>query len=406
MLAIETNRPTKNDETSIVDECSTAEPIIEQRKHRPRIVLIALVVSSLALLSAGAVAITVLRQNSRSVPRDLVSATTPLVPVRLFVVGSRASSSRSETFTGVVRARHEIQLAFRVAGKIQTRRVDVGQSVQRGDVLFELDTEDYSLQVESTKATLDVAKSAVLRADAEENRLYELLRARAVSSSEYEEALADRDSARGRQRSAEKQLELAKNQVEYCQLIAEADGIVMSIDAEAGQVVAVGSRVGSLAQSGEMEAVIDIPENRLEELTHSKIEVGFWSLPNLSIPAKLREVSPIADAMTRTFRVRFAMTNIPKDVKLGMTTAVSLQRNDPGEFELPPSAIFSQNNQPAVWRLCEDGASIELRPVTVSQYGDDFIRIGRGLEAGDTIVSAGVQKLDAGMKVRAWETQK
>ncbi|MFO1065551.1 MAG: efflux RND transporter periplasmic adaptor subunit [Pirellulales bacterium] len=332
------------------------------------------------------------------------------VAVRVFQVGSRSASQTGLAFTGTVRARYERNAAFRVPGKIVRRLVEVGDQVKAGQTLFELDTEDYQLQHKSAAANLDVARAALQQASAEEKRLYELTRSNAVSRSEYDRGLSERDIAQGRLEAAEKQLELAANQLDYCVLKSDYAGVITSVDAEAGQVVAAGVRVCGFAEGGELEAVVDIPENRLPKQEGLEPRVSFWSLPDQGCTAKLRELSPTADPLTRTFRARFTLLNASPEVRLGMTATVHWELARRSErFAVPATSVFKRGDQPAVWRVVapESGERrIELVNVALEQLSDDSVVVSGGLKEGDLIVSAGVQKLDAGLHVRIWESQK
>ncbi len=400
-------KPTiENDGSSFVDMDSIPKIVSKSGPQKPRTgIILALVV--LVLISAGGLTYWVLAKTSASSTAGSPSVAVPTATaVRIFVVGSRNSKPASQSLTGVIRARHEVQLAFRVGGKINKRHVEVGQVVAKGDLLFELEPEDFDLQVQTARANLEVAKAAVQRWIAEEKRLQELLRINAVSPSEYEKGLADRDSALGLRQSAEKQLELATNQLGYCRLVADESGVMTSIEVEAGQVVAAGARLGSLAQTNELEAVIDVPENRLPSLVRNETKVEFWSMPGFSLPAKLREVSPIADVTTRTFRARFTLLQPSEKIKLGMTASVSLPEEDHrAGVEIPLTSIMSHDGKPSVWLLDSSESSISSRPITVEKFSDDHAFVLEGLKAGDKIVSAGVQKLDVGMSVRVWEIQ-
>lgn len=332
----------------------------------------------------------------------------PVAPgmlVRAFVVGSAPTRDAANSFTGTVRPRYEFQMAFRVSGKILQRHIEVGDQVIKGQSLFELDPEDYLLQQKNAVANLEVTKAAMHQAAAEERRLAILRRTNAVGDSEYELGLSNRDVAVGRYAAAQKQLELAENQLRYCQLIADGDGIVTAIEAEAGQVVSTGARVCTIAQGSELEAVVDIPENRLPEDRNLSAKARFWSLPGVEVEARLRELSPTADPVTRTFRGRFTLVNPSADVRLGMTATVEWSdAKDGSQLAIPASAIFEQDGRPAVWQVNREDGSLKAVPVTVSQYGDEVVYVSSGLSGGEQIVSAGVHKLDAGMRVRVWES--
>ena len=326
------------------------------------------------------------------------------VSVRVYEV-KQASHSAGRQLTGSVRPRYQTDVAFRVSGKILRRKIEVGDQVKAGQLLFELDPLDYQLQLKSAEANLQSAKASVLQAIAEEKRLKELRRTGAVSASEYDIGLSDRDVALGKQTSAQKQLELAQNQLNYCQLVADADGTVISLTAEAGQVVTLGMPVCTIAQVKELEAVIDIPENHWPKNRELTTLATFWSLPGAQCPARLREISPTADPLSRTYRARFTLIDPPAEIKLGMTVTVALDQSSATALEIPASAIIKSENQPAVWRVAEDG-SLTAVPVQIAQYSTDAVRISAGLNVGDRIVSAGAHRLDANVRVRTWEIQK
>ncbi len=327
------------------------------------------------------------------------------IPVRVYVVGSVQPKSTMSSLTGVVRARHEINLAFRVSGKIRERYVEVGQRVEKGTALFDLDPEDFGLQLRTAQANLDVAEATVQRTSADAERAAELRRVNANSDSEFERIQAERAIAIGQRQSALKQLELARNQLMYCRLSADVPGVITSISAEAGQVVTAGLRVAELAQADELEAIIDIPENRIPRERPKDSFAKFWSMPTLKVQARFREISPIADPVTRTFRSRFTLIDPPREVKLGMTTTVEWSNlSSQNEVSIPAAAVFHRDHVPSVWVVDREQGSIAAIPIKISSFNDLEVVISEGLAVGQTIVSAGVQKLDEHQRVRVWES--
>jgi len=362
-------------------------------------------------------------QSSGPSSESRVPPTPGIVPVRMFEVGSKESQSKQNRFTGTVRARYETPVGFRVGGKILNRLIEVGQQVTKGDLLFELDAEDYILQQRSTEAILRASTASVKQSTAEERRLADLRRSNAISQSEYDLGLSARDVAIARETSAQRQLELANNQLAYCRLLADSRGVVMNVQAESGQVVAAGFPVCVIAQMNELEAVVDIPENRSSMPIDLLAKVQFWSLPNQVLNARLRELSPVADLITRTYRARFSIQEPPSDIHLGMTASVSwgedfnsnsgasLAVSTDFRTSIPSSAIIQHEGRSAVW-LAEPEKSnpnvyrIRPRIIQVESYGDHMIEVSDGLAKGQLIVSAGVQKLDEAIRVRVWEMQK
>ncbi len=384
-----------------------------------------LVFSLLGVGMAGAATVTAYRDSveayfsaapdsteASAVTRDESNKVGPsqTIPVRAFAVQPAGQLSQQRTLTGIVRARHETSLAFRVNGKVVRRYVEVGQRVQPGQLLYALDDEDYRLQQKSAAASLVIADANVVQTTAEEKRQRELLTSNAISKSDYERSIALRDAALGQQETARKQLELANHQIEYCSLTADAAGIITSIDVEAGQVVAIGTRVCSLAQTEELEAVVDLPENRLPGDQEVVTTVRFWSIPGVEVNARMRELSPIADAVSRTYRARFTLLNPPTQVQLGMTATVNLPSPSAQEqgstltYRVPPSSLFQREGQPSIWLIDQDTGVITPRLVQIRQYANDAVFIEADLTPGTLIVSAGAHKLDEHQHVRVWET--
>jgi RND family efflux transporter MFP subunit len=325
---------------------------------------------------------------------------TPARPVQVQRV-TFAPANENREFPGVVRARYETDLGFRVAGKMVARRVNVGDRVRAGDVVAQLDPRDLQLQVESAEAELGAATSNLAQAGADESR-YQNLRARGYAAvADYERKKAAKDEAEGRTERAQRTLELARNQLAYADLKADADGVITTTLAEPGQVVALGQAVARLAHRGEMEAVVALPETRLGEARLSDASVRLWSGPDRRFAARLRELSPQADAATRTYAARFTIENPDDTVALGMTATVVLSHPaDTMVAKVPLAAVLNRGSGPVVYRVDDTGV-LERRPVTVSSFNEVAALITSGLEDGDEIVTLGVQMLEAGQKVRA-----
>jgi RND family efflux transporter MFP subunit len=306
-------------------------------------------------------------------------------------------------FVGVVRARHETDLAFRVSGKIVARLVNVGDRVAAGDVIARLDPQDLRLQVESAEAELAAATSSLSQAAADLER-YTTLKARGFAAhAEFDRKQAANDEAQGRVARARRALELARNQLEYSELKAGVDGVITATRAEPGQVVAIGQPVVQLAHHGEKEAVVALPETWLAEVRESKATVQLWANGDRRFPARLRELSPQADPTTRTYAARFTILDADETVAYGMTATVRLERGG-GErvAKLPLSSVLNRGHGPAVYVVNEAGA-LELQQVTVAAFTEDAALVSSGVRNGDRIVTLGVQKLEAGATVRAIE---
>src|SRR5450631_1382171 len=244
-------------------------------------------------------------------------------PVQIAHVTFRPTDASRE-FVGVVRARHETDLGFRVAGKMIARSINVGDSVRAGDVVAELDPQDLDLQVESAQAELAAATSNLTDAAAEEARYANLKTRGAVAVADYDHKKAAKDEAVGRLERARRALDLAGNQLAYAELKVDVDGVITATPAEPGQVVNLGQPVARLAHHGEMEALVALPETALGEAREANATIQLWSDPGRSFKARLRELSPQADATTRTYAARFTIEEPDDTIALGMTATVQL----------------------------------------------------------------------------------
>ncbi|MBC2771631.1 efflux RND transporter periplasmic adaptor subunit [Rhizobium sp. AQ_MP] len=324
-----------------------------------------------------------------------------LRPVKVIQVEA-PSTARELRYSGTVKARSEAAAGFRVAGKIVERLVDVGDHVVPGDVLARLDVTDYQLQVRSAKASLDAAERQLETADFALKRADALYRQQVTTKAQLEQAQLSYNQALATRDSQRSSLAQARNQVAYGELKADKPGIVTAISADAGQVVAAGSPVVTVAADGEKEALIAVPENEIFAFQPGKeVEVGFWSKDGLALKGKVREVAGSADATSRTFAVRITLPDNPQ-ILLGMTARVTaLAPSDKSLFELPLSALSQDaSKQTTVWTVDRTKATVHARPVTVDTFSDTGVQVSAGLKPGDLVVVAGTQFMAEDMKVK------
>lgn len=359
-----------------------------------------LVVVGILALAGGAGGVSL--QNGAGSPSPPAPVPVPQA-VRVQEVMSEAATS-GQAYTGVVRARYETDLAFRVGGKIVSRHVEVGQRVTAGTVLFRLDPTDYRLALKAAEADLSAAEAEVVQATAEYDRDRQLIRREAVSVSELDKSRSAFGVATGRRDRAKELLTLARNRLAYCELIADAAGVVTKLPAEAGQVVAEGQVTARLARDGEREVVVSLPENRATAAKTARATVTLWASPGEPQAAALRELSPIADPVTRTYQARFTIERPGPEVALGMTATVHLAPDDaaPG-YVLPLSCLLRTGNRPAVWVVDRSTGALALTPVDVREYRQETVVLSGGVRPGQLLVTAGVQKLDPSLTVRPWE---
>lgn len=324
--------------------------------------------------------------------------------VRTVVIGA-ANTPQSYFYAGEVRGRYESQLAFQVTGKISKRNVELGQAVKAGDMLMQLDARDLQQTVHSTSAQVYSAEAQLKLAESNLHRYRQLYGENAISRAQLDQFETAYEVARAGVEQAAAQYAQGANQLNYSLLYADQAGVVAAIAAEAGQVVSAGQTVITIVQDEEREIEISVPENRLEELRNAQqLTATFWALPQVTAEGRVREIAPMADAVTRTYKVRISLINPPPQIKLGMTARVSLAGaggSDQAVIMVPLAAIYQTNDTPHVWVITDHVAA--LRPVQVGSFGNTQVQIVAGLNSGETIVTAGVHKLRAGQTVRVME---
>lgn len=309
--------------------------------------------------------------------------------------------SSKRTLVGVVRARIESDLGFRVQGKVAKRLVSVGDTVHQGEPLATLDEVDLRLQVDQAEAERTAANAALAQAEADFNRADRLTKGGWTTVSTLDSRRAAMEEAKGRVIRAERALELAQNSFSYAVLRADADGVITATSVEPGQVVQPGFAAIRLARTAEKEAVVAVPEAFVERIRSAKAEVSLWSQADAHYAAVLRELSPAADAATRTYLAKFSIPNAGPEVKLGMTATVTLTDPSPEKIvRLPLSALVDQGKGPFVW-VVDTGGKLVMRPVAIGSYENKDVLVTSGLAEGERVVLIGAQKLDAGLAVRA-----
>lgn len=327
-----------------------------------------------------------------------VEKTEDVRPVRVVTATSTTSDAAFE-LSGEVRPRIESRLGFRVGGKIIQRKVELGTIVKRGQLLMQLDPQDLLLAQTQAKAALTAAESNRDLAQADLKRYQELRTKNFVAAAVLDSKEVAYKAAQASFEQAVAGLKNQSNQAGYAALVSDVDGVVTGIDAEIGQVVAAGTPVVRVAQSGEMDVVVGIPENKINTIRQmSEIKVGLWADPTLTLSAKLRELSPVADAVTRTYLAKVSLPAEAKDVRLGMTANVSFVAPNPAPvFKLPTTALFQDKGQTSVWIV--SGGTVKLVPVKLAGASGEDVLIAGGISSGQQVVTAGVHLLKPGQKV-------
>lgn len=320
--------------------------------------------------------------------------------VRTFTVIS-ASGSVAE-FTGVIHARTESDLGFRVPGKIIEKLVKDGDRVKRGQALMRLDPTDLQLAAAAAREAVEAARAQNKLALADELRLRKLVTMKAVSVQEYERAKSSADATTAQLGSAVAYSAQLDNQVGYAVLKAEADGVIMETPADVGQVVAAGTVVIRLAHVGPREAVVNLPEG--EAMAKSTAVANLYADPDQTFPAQLRELSAMADPLTRTYQARYTLSGAGENAPLGATVTVHLngEETDGGvqQYEIPIGALYDGGTGPSVWVIHPDTSIVSRRSVEVAKLGSETALISKGLKPGEQILALGAHLVTEGEQVK------
>jgi RND family efflux transporter MFP subunit len=306
------------------------------------------------------------------------------------------------SFTGVVRARREADVALRAGGRIAERLVDLGAEVTAGQILFRLDPRDLDLALRAAEADVLSAEATAAQAVNDAARSRALVSAGHVAAAFHEQREATARAATQRLAAARAQRDLARNRLDYAELRAPSPGRVTAILAEAGQVVAEGAPVLRLADPAEREVLVQLPENAIGA---PRATARFWARPEVALPVQLREVAAQADPNMRTYAARFSIPDAPDWARLGMTATIHLAAEATApSARIPLSALHDRGQGPMVWRLAEQGR-IEAAPVTVLGLSESMATIRTALPEGTRIVAMGAQLLAPDSRVRPVETR-
>ena len=322
-------------------------------------------------------------------------------PVKAIIAQEQAPE-RSRTFSGNVRARIESPLGFRVAGKIMERLVNIGDKIAVGQVIAKLDETDLKLSensaraaVESARTRLDVARDALNRAKA-------LLPNGYIPKATVDQRQLEFDAAKASLESTEAQARQAENATSYAALASDKAGIVTAVNAEPGQVVAAGAPVVMLAEAGEIEVALNVPE---QEVTHlsagQRVALELWADQDVRAEGRIREIGGQADSGSRTYSVRISVMDPPSAMRLGMTATATLALGaDEPHVVIPVTALTQVQGRDAVFVADRTTQTVTPRFVEKAGIGPDGIKLRDGVKAGDVVVTGGVQFLIDGMKVR------
>ena len=321
-------------------------------------------------------------------------------PVRTVTV-ERAGAGETVALAGQIRAKDQVNLAFRLDGRVIERPVNVGDVLKQGQVVARLDPQNQQNALRTAQANVDSAAAVLSNARTNLWRQQELIKSGATPRVALDQAQQDMTTAEARLASAQAQLRIAQDQLGYTTLTADAAGAVTAVGAEPGEVVHAGQTIVQDAHDGGRDAVFDVPEQLI--LTGPRdpvVQLALGNDPKVTATGRVREVSPQADAATRTFQVKVGIIDPPEGMRLGSTVTGRVTLSAPAGVEIPASALAQSKGHAAVWVFDPQSKTVSLRNVDVARYDPATVIIGQGLESGDIVVTAGVQVLRPGQQVR------
>jgi RND family efflux transporter MFP subunit len=332
--------------------------------------------------------------------REIEAKPPEVRPVRTVTVAKR-DVGETVSYTGRIEAEMETRLSFRIGGRVIERSINVGARVEPGQVVARLEPHNELNALRSAQAAVTAAKAQFTEAQNNYERQRFLLSRDVASRAQYERAQQARDTAGAQLDSAQAQLQVAQDQVGDTELNADAGGTVIATAVEAGEVVQAGQLVIRLAPKGGRDAVFDVPGRLLRSAPRQpRVEISLTDDPAVTTIGRVREVSPQADPVTRTFEVKVGLTDPPAAMRLGATVTGRVQLDSSPTIELPASALTDFDRRPAVWVVDPSGMTVALRNVEVLRHNPATVAIANGLESGEVVVTAGVQALHPGQKVR------
>ncbi|MDE2420565.1 MAG: efflux RND transporter periplasmic adaptor subunit [Gammaproteobacteria bacterium] len=325
---------------------------------------------------------------------------TKLTPVLVTTI-TPSEGQDQRRFTATISPRYQTALSFRVSGKVVERLVEVGQTVHSGQVLARLDPMDYSLAAKAAQDQFRAAQADANQAVSDEARFRRLMADGSVGAADHERQKTRAESALALQSQSQQNLDLANNRLKYATLTAPNAGLITDLNFEVGQNVAEGTPIAHLSQQGVMEVVFDVPEDLVNQLTswhaQARLSTADASLTDLS----LREVSPAATEPSKTFQAKYRIvgsTQAQENLKQGTNVDLILTHPQPTHMvKLPASALQQNTDHPFVWILSGEHG-LKQQPVHVEKYSNDDVWLS-GLQDGMRVVTAGVQKLDAGLQI-------
>ncbi len=321
-------------------------------------------------------------------------------PVRTVTV-EKQDLGDTVQLTGHVRARDEASLGFRIGGRMIERLVNLGDRVQAGQTIAKLEALDELNALRSAQAALNSANGIVTRTRNDFERQQTLLRQGHTTRVRFDQAQQELQTAESKVKDGQAQLQIAQDRVSFTELKADAPGVITAVAAEPGEVVQAGRTIVQVARDGGRDAVFDVPAGILRAAPgDTEVTVSLADDPRVQATGSVREVAPQADPVTRNFQVKVGLENPPAAMRLGSTVTGNARLPSAQVIAVPASALTKYDNKPAVWVVDKTNQTVAIRTVEVKRHEPSSVVISNGLDSGDIVVTAGVQALYPGRKVR------
>jgi RND family efflux transporter MFP subunit len=317
------------------------------------------------------------------------------------VVIEKRQAAENITLTGRIEAEDEVPLAFRISGRILENNGKLGARIQSGDLVARLESQNEENQLRADTAALAAAEAQYSQARGHYERQRTLFRQGWATRATYEIAEKGLKTAASQVEAAQARLSAAEDLLGFTELRADQDGVYTAVGPAAGEVVQAGQMVVRVARQDGRDAVFDVPAQVIRSApANPEITVSLADDPSVTVRGRVREVAPQADPVTRTFEVKVSLEDPPEAMRLGATVNGTMQTAEAPVIEIPASALTRSNQQPAVWVVDPAAFTVALRPIEIDRHGEYVVAVSGGLEAGDIVVTAGVQALHPGQEVR------
>ncbi|MET4289651.1 RND family efflux transporter MFP subunit [Bradyrhizobium sp. LB8.2] len=305
------------------------------------------------------------------------------------------------TFSGRIEAEDEVNLAFRISGRLLNNDTKIGDRVKAGQVLARLESQNELNALRQAQASLAAAQGQLTQARNHFDRQETLLAQGWTTRVNYDAATQAQQTARSQVDAAEAALSAAHDLVGFTELKADAPGVITATGQGAGEVVQAGQMIARIARQDGRDAVFDVPSQLVRSASADpEVEVSLADDPTIKAKGRIREVGAQANAVTRTFEVRVGLTDPPPAMRLGATVVGRVSTSAGPMIDIPASALTRMNQRPAVWIVDPTAGTVSVRNVDVLRFDEAQAVISQGLDTGEIVVTAGVQALHPGQKVR------